>query len=150
MPATEEPKQETTTTTTTTATNNVTASNGDDEEIWHTVENGDLVSKIATKYGTTTAKIKELNPNVNIDRISIGQRIKVKGKVSASASQPKVEPTKNEKPATQGGEAYHTVQNGDLVSKIAAKYGTTTAKIKELNPNINIDRISIGQRIRVK
>ena len=150
MPATEEPKQETTTATTAATTNNVTASNGDDEEIWHTVENGDLVSKIATKYGTTTAKIKELNPNVNIDRISIGQRIKVKGKVSASASQPKVEPTKSEKPATQGGEVYHTVQNGDLVSKIAAKYGTTTAKIKELNPNINIDRISIGQRIRVK
>ena len=44
----------------------------------------------------------------------------------------------------------HTVVDGDLVGRIAQKYGTTSAKIAELNPDINIDRISIGQRIRVK
>ena len=150
-PVKEEPKQAYETTTATPTTSSPTTINNDnEEEVWHTVESGVLVSKIAARYGTTTAKIKELNPNINIDRISIGQRLKVKGKTSASTPQTKVEPVKSEKPATNSGEVYHTVQNGDLVSKIAAKYGTTTKRIKELNPNINIDRISIGQRIRVQ
>ena len=48
------------------------------QEVWHTVKDGDLVGAIARKYGTSTAKIKELNPTLNVDRISIGQRIRVK------------------------------------------------------------------------
>ena len=47
-------------------------------EVWHTVEDGDLVGRIAEKYGTSTRSIKELNPDLNVDRISIGQRIRVK------------------------------------------------------------------------
>lgn len=65
-------------------------------------------------------------------------------------------PTTTESPATtpaaegEGSEVWHTVADGDLVGRIAKQYGTTSAKIAELNPDINIDRISIGQRIRVK
>ena len=48
------------------------------------------------------------------------------------------------------GERYHIVESGDLVVNIAKKYNTTSARIQELNPTMNIDRISIGQRIRVE
>ena len=48
------------------------------KEVWHTVKDGDLVGAIARKYGTTVSKIKELNPTLNVDRISINQRIRVK------------------------------------------------------------------------
>lgn len=48
------------------------------KEVWHTVKDGDLVGAIARKYGTTVNKIKELNPSLNVDRISINQRIRVK------------------------------------------------------------------------
>ena len=51
---------------------------------------------------------------------------------------------------TNGGEKYHTVKSGDRVVNIAKSYNTTPERIKELNPTIDIDRISIDQRIRVE
>lgn len=116
-------------------------------DVWHTVADGDLVSKIAYKYGTTVSQIKALNPNVNIDRISIGQRIKVKGTAVASKKPADNGQTANN---TSSKEVWHTVVSGDYIGKIAHKHGTTVAAIKKLNPKLNVDRISIGQRIRVK
>ena len=118
------------------------------EELWHTIKEGELVGRIAASYGVSLAEIKRLNPDINVDRVSIGQRIKIRGKapegvVSAPA---KVDNTLS----TESGEVWHTVVSGDLVGRIAAKYGTTVKRIKELNPELNPDRISIGQRIRVK
>lgn len=46
---------------------------------------------------------------------------------------------------------YHVVAKGDTMSKIAKQYGTTLAKLKELNPQItNVNKIYVGQKIRVK
>ncbi len=118
------------------------------EEEWYTVKDGDLVGRIAMDHGISVSDIKRLNPDLNVDRISIGQRIKVKGEMAPIAEE-------EAKPApapveAKPGEVWHTVEDGDLVGRIAEKYGTTTRRIKELNPDLNIDRISIGQRIRVK
>lgn len=116
------------------------------EEEWYTVKDGDLVGRIAADHGISISDIKRLNPDLNVDRISIGQRIKVKGEmVAIEEEQPKPAPVE-----AKPGEVWHTVADGDLVGRIAEKYGTTTRRIKELNPDLNIDRISIGQRIRVK
>lgn len=115
------------------------------DEEWYTIKDGDLVGRVAARYGLTLTQIKRLNPDIDVDRVSIGQKIRVKGTATA-ASQPK--PTATEQ--ASNGEVWHTVADGDLVGRIAAKYGTTISRIKELNPNLNPDRISIGQRIRVK
>jgi len=46
---------------------------------------------------------------------------------------------------------YHVVVKGDTMSKIAKKYGTTLAKLRELNPQItNVNKIYVGQKIRIK
>ncbi len=45
--------------------------------------------------------------------------------------------------------AYYTVKRGDTVSAIAAKYGTTTAKIKSLNKLANVNYIYVGERLKV-
>lgn len=117
------------------------------EEVWHTIKDGELVGRIAANYGVSIAEIKRLNPGINVDRVSIGQRIKVKGKVSINTP---AEPKKEVTATSDSGEVWHTVADGDLVGRIAAKYGTSVKRIKELNPDLNPDRISIGQRIRVK
>lgn len=44
---------------------------------WHTVRNGETISSIAIKEGVTQAKIKKLNPNININKIRIGQKIRI-------------------------------------------------------------------------
>ena len=122
----------------------VTVSEGDYD--WYTIQDGDLLGRVAQRFGTTLSEIKRLNPDINVDRISINQRIRIPRK-GAVVEQKSVEV----KPIIENeGEVWYTIQEGDLVGRIAQRYGTTSKRIAELNPDINIDRISIGQRIRVK
>ena len=44
---------------------------------------------------------------------------------------------------------YYTVKKGDSLGAIARKQGKSLAAIKKLNPGINPDKLSIGQKIRV-
>lgn len=120
-----------------------TDSNGD---VWHTIAKGEYISTIAAKYGTTTNKIKRLNPGLNVDRIREGQRIKVYGAEEAATT------TKNAKAesTTAPGEVWHTVAKGELASKIVSRYGITLSELKRLNPGLNVDRIREGQKLRVK
>lgn len=115
------------------------------EVIEHTIEKDQFLGHIANKYNTTTAKILELNEGLVPEKLKIGQKIKV---------QPNTAPAKSSKPTTPAvaedpnGE-YYTVKSGDVLGKIANKYNTTVAKIKELN-NMENDNIRVNQRIRVK
>ena len=119
--------------------------------VWYTIKDGDLISRIAYQYGTTISDIKQLNPELNVDRISIGQRIRIRGTARIEESASVAETTPADTPEVESGdEVWYTIQDGDLISRIAQRHGTTSRRIAELNPDINIDRISIGQRIRVK
>jgi len=44
---------------------------------WHTVRNGETISAIAIKEHVSQAKIRSLNPGLNINKIRIGQKIRV-------------------------------------------------------------------------
>jgi LysM repeat protein len=50
------------------------------------------------------------------------------------------------KPATR---RFYTIQSGDTLETVAAKFGTTTDKLLALNPSIDPHALSIGQKIRV-
>lgn len=115
------------------------------KQIWHTVVDGELLGRIVRNYGTTVSEIKRLNPDINVDRLSIGQRILISdGKVAEKSVEKKPEVVERE------GEEWYTLQPGDVVGRVAQRYGTTSKRIAELNPDINIDRVRDGQRIRVK
>lgn len=45
---------------------------------------------------------------------------------------------------------YTTVQSGDTLASIAAKTGTTVARLMQLNPGVDPAALRIGQRIRVQ
>ena len=114
-------------------------------EVWHTVVDGELLGRIVRNYGTTVSEIKRLNPDINVDRLSIGQRILISdGKVAEKSVEKKPAVVERE------GEEWYTLQPGDVVGRVAQRYGTTSKRIAELNPDINIDRVRDGQRIRVK
>jgi LysM repeat protein len=111
------------------------------------------LGRIARSYGTTISKIKQLNPDIDVDRISIGQRILISDGTSPVKSPTKVEAKEESveaKAADGDGEVWYTLQPGDLVGRVAIRYGTTAKRVQELNPDINIDRVRDGQRIRVK
>ena len=54
--------------------------------------------------------------------------------------------TTTPKPAAR---RFYTIQSGDTLATVAARFGTTTEKLLALNPNIDPHALSIGQKIRV-
>ncbi|QBP06957.1 endolysin [Virgibacillus phage Mimir87] len=110
----------------TTSTTKTTSTDGT-----YTVKSGDTLSGIASKHSTTTTALQDLNNIKNVNLIKVGQKIKLPG-------------------STASTKKYHTVKSGDTVSQIAAKNKTTTAKIKSLNGLKDVNKIQIGQKLRVK
>lgn len=132
----------------------------DDTAVDHVIAEGESFSTLAKQYNTTADRIQKLNPDVNPNRIQIGQKIRVKGnkplvkeekkaepKPEAQAEEKKAEAT----PASSGEAVYHTVEAGETMGHIAFKYeGATQKSIEALNPDIDPTKLQIGQKIRVK
>jgi GH25 family lysozyme M1 (1,4-beta-N-acetylmuramidase) len=103
------------------------------------VKSGDTLSEIAAKHNTTVAAISALNGISNPNKIYVGQTIKLSGSAAAAP-----------KPAAPKA-TYHVVKSGEVLGKIAAKYGTSVGAIQQLNSSItNPNKIYVGQKIRVK
>lgn len=104
------------------------------ETFQYTVEEGDSLSWIAEKFGTTTQVLRELNflPD---DSIQIGSVLEVpfvEGMTAEGAPTP-----------TPGPFAY-TVQQGDTLGSIAVKFNTSTVSIIEANELENPDALIVG------
>lgn len=97
----------------------------------YTVKKGDTLSGIAAKYGLTWAKLAEINDIKNPNIIYPGQTITV--------------PCMGKAVKTE----VYTVKSGDTLSGIAAKYGTTVAKLAEKNNIKNVNLIYPGQKIKI-
>lgn len=129
--------------------NSGSSTNTNNSASTYTVKSGDYLSKIGAKFNISVAKIKDLN-NLSSDMIHVGQVLKVSGKASSKPSTPASKP--NKKPSTNqnsSSSSSYKVQSGDYLSKIAAKFGTTVAKIKQLN-GLQSEMIYVGQVLKVK
>jgi len=105
---------------------------------YHKVRSGETLGAIAAKYGVSVAEIQRIN-GLRSTKIYVGQRLKVK---PGSVSTPK--------PRTTTSRKYYTVRSGDTFGAIAQRNRLSQSQLKRLNPRINISRLSIGQKIRVK
>ena len=54
------------------------------------------------------------------------------------------------KRAGGGQRRFYRVRSGDTLERIAARYDTTVADLVELNPNVDPNALTVGQRIRVR
>jgi Predicted glycosyl hydrolase len=93
----------------------------------HVVQNGETLSDIAVKYGTTWPELAHINGLSNPDMIYSGQTLNVTGSQSE---------------ATTG---YCVVEYGDTLSSIAAQFGTTVARLISVNEISNPNLIYAGQ-----
>lgn len=107
---------------------------------YHKVKSGETLSTIAGRYGTTVREIQRIN-GLGTTKIYVGQRLKVK-KGATTNTTPRQTTTTSKK--------YYTVRSGDTFGRIAERHGTSITRLRNLNPGINISRLSIGQKIRVK
>lgn len=101
------------------------------ESDFYTVQKGDSLWKIATKFGITVDELKELN-NLKSNTITVGQNLKVK--------------LTEEKPI----EDYllYTVKSGDSLWKIASMYDTTVDTLMSIN-NLKGTTLTINQQLLV-
>ena len=97
----------------------------------YTVQSGDTLSSIASKFGTSYQALAGLNGISNPNLIYVGQVLRVNGSASA-------------------GSVYYTVRVGDNLSSIASRYGTSYQSIASLNGLTNPNLIYVGQTLKIK
>jgi len=102
------------------------------------VREGDSLTGIAAEFQTSAADLQRLNAISNPNRIFPGQILLVTAG-SPVTSQAAVPPP----PAS------YTVQAGDSLSSIAAKFGTTAAGLARSNQLSNPDEIQPGDSLRI-
>ena len=104
----------------------------------YVVQPGDTLARIAARHGTTIQALAAANGIININHVWVGQRLKVPGGSSS--------------PASGGGSApsgaTYSVQRGDTLSAIAARYGVSMWTLAQYNGISNPSRIYVGQVIR--
>ena len=104
---------------------------------YHTVRSGDTLSGIATKYGTTVTRIKELN-GLTSNNIKVGQKLKVKAGSSSSAPAP-----------SASGSTTYIVKSGDSLYSIAKNYpGVSANDIMEHN-GMKSSSIHPGMKLKI-
>lgn len=102
---------------------------------FYTVQKGDSLYSIATKFGTSVDAIKRAN-NLGTNMLAIGQKLLI----------PKIDeeiPT----PSTPTGSVY-TVKKGDTLYSIAGRYGITVDSLKIAN-GLTSNNLKIGQKLTV-
>lgn len=101
-----------------------------------TVRSGDTLSEIAARHGVRTAQLVAWNDLSDPDRIIEGHTLLVAAPSKGKST-----------PAPQASGRVHVVTAGDTLSGIAARLGTTIAKLVVENRIDDADRIIIGQRL---
>ena len=96
------------------------------------VQAGDTLSGIAARYGTTYQSLAAINNIADPNRIYPGQEIVIDGAAAEASTE------------------YYTIQPGDTLSGIAARYGTTWQWLAEVNSISDANLIYPGNTIRVK
>ena len=109
------------------------------------VQKGDTLSKIAKRFGTSVAKLREQN-HLKTDVIVIGQTLYLSGsapveKISNAPSKPDAAPIESET---------YTVKAGDNLWIIAKRCKKSVAELTRLNDLKNPEQLQVGQVLQIK
>lgn len=108
------------------------------ESIYYTIQRGDTLSEIASRYGTTVQELVDINNIANPNLIYPGQTLRILTNSTVNASE------------TRGtGSVTYTVQRGNTLSQIAREYGVTVSHIVEMNDIQNPNLIYPGEKLRI-
>jgi len=108
------------------------------------VQKGDILSRLAVDFGTTTKTLISMNNLSNPDVLYVGQELRVPaGSRSSSSSRSS---SKSAPSVKKGGD--YVIQKGDTLSGIAVAAGVSLNDLRSLN-NIQGDRIIAGDTISI-
>ena len=126
------------------------------------VKGGDMLSAICATYGLKQSKVLELNPGLQANKLYVGRKIKLPGKINLKDADVKsLEKPVAKKPAKaasakssgkassyKGATRDYVVVSGDSLGRIAYSNGITIKCLKEMN-GLKKNTIRIGQKLKV-
>jgi LysM repeat protein len=122
----------------------------------YTVQAGDSLLKIATRFGVTTQDILAANPGLNPNLIYPGQTLNVPGAgssfptaIAVTTPVPAGTPVAPAVPSVSANPGTHTVQRGEWLYAIARKYGISVDALLAANPGINPNFVYPGQVLNI-
>ena len=119
---------------------------------FHTVKRGETVAALARRYKVTQSDLRQANDLTARASIRANQTLMIpqrsaSGLPSSSAAATRVAAAKT--PPPTAGPINYRVRRGDTLIGIARQFGTTVARLKQLN-QLSSDRINIGDRLTVR
>ena len=123
--------------------------------VTHTVQAGDTLGEIATRYGVPISVIARLNNLSSVHEIDVGQVLLIPSPTPTPTATPTatdLPPSNTPEPATPTATAapgQYIVQAGDTLDSIATAHNTTVAAIVQLNSIDNPSLIYPGQVLQV-
>ncbi|GAA0138970.1 hypothetical protein LIER_00610 [Lithospermum erythrorhizon] len=106
----------------------------------HGAEVGDTCTTIPQNFGLGAESFLEINPNMNCDNIFVGQWLCISGEFTGSTSIP----TATTNSVSSCSQIYE-FQFGDTCSAIINNFALSAEIFSELNPNLNCDKIFVGE-----
>lgn len=111
----------------------------------YVIRPGDTLSGIAARFGTSTRTLARRNGITNPNRLVVGARLRISSSGGAVV--------RTSAPATGGGSTssagVYVVRPGDTLGGIAARLGTSAARLAALNGIVNPNAIAVGTRLRI-
>lgn len=99
----------------------------------YTIKPGDTFYKVARRFNVSLDALIEANPTIDPDRLLVGQRICI------PLTTPPVRCPENS--------IEYSIKSGDTLGKLAIRFNTTVAALRELNPEVEPENLRIGQKI---
>ncbi len=112
---------------------------GSGQTFKYTVAAGDTLLDIASRFGTTTEAIAQLNSLADPNALILGQVLVIPGTGTTTGSGT----------TTTGSSTTYTVQQGDTLGSVARRFGTTVKELATLNKLADADNIAIGQVLKL-
>lgn len=99
----------------------------------HVIKEGETLSQLAKKYGTTVGDIMRLNKMTSDSKLSVNEEVKIPvGDQAVTTSVPST----------------HVVEKGETLYQLSRKFGLTVNQIRDWN-NITGNNIQVGQTLRL-
>lgn len=120
-------------------------------QLIHVVQWGETLNSIADRYGTSPVVIMNANGIRDGRKLAVGHRltVPVRNYVSPGHTAPPAAPAPPPAKPGAGSCVPYTIQPGDSVSSIAARFGVNPMSLIQINNIINPNYIHAGVTIRV-
>ncbi len=119
----------------------------------HVVKSGDNMYRIALNYGVSLKQLQSANPGFSAQSLRIGQKLAIPtggaAAVARESTDAPVDKSSSAPAPRAAASGTYEVKAGDSLSKIARQQGTTVAALQAANPNLNPNRMAIGQKIHL-